>query len=30
MVTSDAEVRDAAGEHVVTATSVLVVGGGDA
>ncbi|MGC5224000.1 FAS1-like dehydratase domain-containing protein [Micromonospora sp. DT81.3] len=29
MVTSDAEVRDAAGEHVVTTTSVLVVGGGD-
>ena len=30
MVTSDAEIRDAAGEHVVTATSVLVVGGDDA
>jgi hypothetical protein len=27
MVTSDAEVHDAAGEHVVTTTSVLVVGG---
>lgn len=27
MVTSDAVVTDAAGEHVVTATSVLVVGG---
>jgi acyl dehydratase len=27
MVTSDAEVRDANGEHVVTATSVLLVGG---
>ncbi|MET0672345.1 MAG: MaoC family dehydratase N-terminal domain-containing protein [Microbacterium pygmaeum] len=26
MVTSDAEIRDAAGEHVVTATSVLLVG----
>ena len=30
MVTSDAEIRDAAGEHVVTATSVLLVGEGDA
>jgi acyl dehydratase len=30
MVTSDAEVHDAAGEHIVTMTSVLVVGGGDA
>ena len=30
MVTSDAEIRDAAGAHVVTATSVLLVGGGDA
>jgi acyl dehydratase len=30
MVTSQAEIRDAAGEHVVTATSVLVVGEGDA
>ncbi|GAB3602832.1 FAS1-like dehydratase domain-containing protein [Microbacterium aureliae] len=29
MVTSDAEVRDAAGEHVVTATSVLLVGEGE-
>jgi acyl dehydratase len=29
MVTSDAEVRDAAGQHVVTTTSVLVVGGGE-
>lgn len=27
MVTSDAEITDAAGEHVVTATSVLLVGG---
>lgn len=27
MVTSESEIRDAAGEHVVTATSVLVVGG---
>lgn len=27
MVTSEAEVRDANGEHVVTATSVLLVGG---
>ncbi|MET0860800.1 MAG: MaoC family dehydratase N-terminal domain-containing protein [Microbacterium sp.] len=27
MVTSDAVITDAAGEHVVTATSVLVVGG---
>lgn len=26
MVTSEAEIRDAAGEHVVTATSVLLVG----
>ena len=30
MVTSDAEIRDAGGAHVVTATSVLLVGGGDA
>lgn len=29
MVTSDAEITDAAGEHVVTATSVLLVGEGD-
>jgi len=29
MVTSEAEIRDAAGDHVVTATSVLVVGEGD-
>jgi acyl dehydratase len=29
MVTSDAEITDAAGEHVVTATSVLLVGDGD-
>ena len=29
MVTSEAEIRDAAGEHVVTATSVLVVGEGE-
>jgi acyl dehydratase len=28
MVTSDAEITDAAGEHVVTATSVLLVGEG--
>ncbi|WP_394278814.1 MaoC family dehydratase N-terminal domain-containing protein [Microbacterium sp.] len=27
MVTSDAEITDAGGEHVVTATSVLLVGG---
>jgi acyl dehydratase len=27
MVTSEAEIRDAGGDHVVTATSVLVVGG---
>ncbi|WOF23684.1 MaoC family dehydratase N-terminal domain-containing protein [Microbacterium betulae] len=27
MITSDAEIADAAGEHVVTATSVLLVGG---
>ena len=27
MVTSDAEITDAAGSHVVTATSVLLVGG---
>jgi hypothetical protein len=27
MVTSDADVRDADGAHVVTMTSVLVVGG---
>lgn len=27
MVTSEAEITDAAGEHVVTATSVLLVGG---
>jgi acyl dehydratase len=27
MVTSDAEIRDAEGSHVVTATSVLLVGG---
>lgn len=30
MVTSDAEIRDAAGDHVVTATSVLLVGEGSA
>ncbi|MFG6504666.1 MaoC family dehydratase N-terminal domain-containing protein [Microbacterium sp. P05] len=30
MVTSDAEITDAAGEHVVTATSVLLVGEADA
>jgi acyl dehydratase len=30
MVTSDSEIRDAAGEHVVTATSILLVGEGDA
>ncbi|MFG6491047.1 MaoC family dehydratase N-terminal domain-containing protein [Microbacterium sp. P03] len=30
MVTSDAEITDAAGAHVVTATSVLLVGEGDA
>jgi acyl dehydratase len=30
MVTSEAEITDAAGEHVVTATSILVVGEGDA
>lgn len=29
MVTSEAEITDAAGEHVVTATSVLLVGEGD-
>ena len=29
MVTSEAEIRDAAGAHVVTATSVLVVGEGE-
>ena len=29
MVTSEAEIRDAAGEHVVTATSVLLVGEGE-
>lgn len=29
MVTSDATITDAAGQHVVTATSVLLVGGGD-
>jgi acyl dehydratase len=29
MVTSEAEIRDAAGEHVVTATSILLVGEGD-
>ncbi|HWI31887.1 MAG TPA: MaoC family dehydratase N-terminal domain-containing protein [Microbacterium sp.] len=29
MVTSDAEIRDVHGEHVVTATSVLLVGGGE-
>lgn len=29
MVTSEAEIRDAAGEHVVTTTSVLVVGAGE-
>ena len=29
MVTSDAEIRDAEGGHVVTATSVLLVGEGD-
>lgn len=28
MVTSEADIRDAAGEHVVTATSVLLVGEG--
>ncbi|WEG09693.1 MaoC family dehydratase N-terminal domain-containing protein [Microbacterium horticulturae] len=27
MVTSEAEIRDAAGEHVVTATSILLIGG---
>lgn len=27
MVTSEAEMRDAAGQHVVTATSVLLIGG---
>lgn len=30
MVTSEAEMTDAAGQHVVTATSVLLVGGEDA
>lgn len=30
MVTSDAEITDAEGRHVVTATSVLLVGEGDA
>ena len=30
MVTSESEITDAAGAHVVTATSVLVVGGDDA
>ena len=30
MVTSEARIRDAAGEHVVTAVSVLVVGEADA
>lgn len=30
MVTSEAEIRDADGAHVVTAISVLLVGGGDA
>ena len=30
MVTSEAEITDAAGEHVVTATSVLLVAEGDA
>jgi acyl dehydratase len=30
MVTSDTEITDAAGNHVVTTTSVLVVGDGDA
>ncbi len=29
MVTSEAQIRDAAGAHVVTATSVLLVGGGE-
>jgi acyl dehydratase len=29
MVTSESEITDAAGEHVVTATSVLLVGEGD-
>lgn len=29
MVTSDAEITDASGDHVVTATSVLLVGEGD-
>ena len=29
MVTSESEITDAAGEHVVTATSVLIVGEGD-
>jgi len=29
MVTSDAEITDAAGAHVVTATSILLVGEGD-
>jgi hypothetical protein len=27
MVTSETEIRDASGAHVVTATSVLVIGG---
>jgi acyl dehydratase len=30
MVTSESEITDAAGDHVVTATSVLLVGEGDA
>ena len=29
MVTSEAEITDAAGEHVVTTTSVLLIGGED-
>lgn len=29
MITSEAEIRDASGEHVVTATSVLLVGEGE-
>ena len=29
MVTSEAQIRDAGGAHVVTATSVLLVGGGE-
>ena len=30
MVTSEAEITDAGGAHVVTATSVLLIGGEDA